>query len=176
MCHIFGILTTQAIQVWWWIPPPGQPHHPHQPRHPRHPRYPHHPPVTIKVPVRQKCFLKCSFLHIKTKSLNWVKWSMKSRHTVLPQGTAAHGLTGSTARLGTARRHRYGTRQLRRGHRGENTHSSENILWTNWCEHEVTSNSQVCKEFRGVHPFRETNLFCYIFGECLLVKIVANKM
>ena len=131
--------------------------------------------------------------HIKTKSLNWVKWSILStltsrgstqctqciqhnlvwsfgqsgnswttqlgtaRHRVLPHGTehgffhrahgTAHGLTGSMARLGTARRHRYGTRQLRRGHRGENTHSSDNFLWTTWCEHEVTSNSQVCKEF-----------------------------
>ena len=22
-CYIFGILTTQAFQVWWWIPPPA---------------------------------------------------------------------------------------------------------------------------------------------------------
>ena len=72
----------------------------------------------------------------------------------------AHGLTGSTARHGTARRHRYGTRQLRWGHRGESTHSSENFLWTTWCEHEVTSNSQVWKELRGTHSFWETNLFC----------------
>ena len=28
VCYIFGILVTQAFQVWWWIPPPSQPHHP----------------------------------------------------------------------------------------------------------------------------------------------------
>ena len=31
VCYIFGILMTQAFQVWWWIPPPGQPHHPRHP-------------------------------------------------------------------------------------------------------------------------------------------------
>ena len=25
VCYIFGILMTQAFQVWWWIPPTGHP-------------------------------------------------------------------------------------------------------------------------------------------------------
>ena len=57
VCYIFGILTTQAFQVWWWIPPwstspPSSPPSPpsppalasslsppspHQPQHPRNP-------------------------------------------------------------------------------------------------------------------------------------------
>ena len=27
VCYIFGILTAQAFQFWWWMPPPG--HRPH---------------------------------------------------------------------------------------------------------------------------------------------------
>ena len=65
VCYIFGILTTQAFQVWWWIPPPGQPHHPCHPRHPVTP-LPPPTPLTPKKFSPQKISLKLSDFPLST--------------------------------------------------------------------------------------------------------------